>query len=269
MRSRLAVSAVLVVCAATVAGCGGASGIAGRQGSPGSVVQARAAGADLTSAGLARTLAHSVARAESVHVAGHVTAGRHEVKFAVDQARSGTVLHGLRVRAHAVVDGSSVTLLVVDGAAYVRAPELLGDTHSKSWLGVHLGGAGQPLAQAYHRIASRLQLSHLPALLRSAAAVRDLGPQVVHGVRATHYRLRLNTDRLARTFAGPGLDLGLRKPDVGRRTVTADLWLDARGLPVQLTAATRGVSATLSFSHWGESVTVQAPPAAEVGWLSR
>lgn len=269
MRSRLAVSAVLVVCAATVAGCGGASGIASRQGSPSSLVRAGADGADLTGAGLARTLAHSVAKAESVHVSGRVNAGRHEVTFALDQARTGTVLHGLRIRAHARVDGSPVTLLVVDGAAYIRAPQLMGNTHSKAWLGARLGGAGQPLAEVYHRIASRLQISHLPALLRSAAAVRDLGPQVVHGVRATHYRLRLNPNQLARAFAGPGLGLGLDRPDGARRIVTADLWLDARGLPVRLSAASRGARATLSFSHWGESVSVQAPPAAEVRWLSR
>jgi hypothetical protein len=67
--------------------------------------------------------------------------------------------------------------------------------------------------------------------------------------------------------------------DGGMTTLTNDVWLDAENLPVRLKMdmpftnpadkKPTTLKTTVDYSDWGKAVTVEAPPASEVGELPR
>lgn len=188
-------------------------------------------------------------------------------------------------RITADVAGQTYEVRALGGAVYASGPALQALTGGRAWARVDVA----TLAQLVGGVATpSTGPSAVPdpakvgGLVARAVSVRDLGAATVHGITGHSYRLSVPVAAIAQLTAGTGLPL-----DAGQRSqlrqgvdalarqgvpvLSADLTLDGRDRPLQLTTATPAlaggiapVRVTVAFSSWGAPLKVTAPPAAQV-----
>jgi len=140
------------------------------------------------------------------------------------------------------------------------------------WVSVDVDSA--PGATGLGSLASTGGVRPLLDTLRSVTTVTELGPQQVGGVATTHYRATITASSLVGSLAGlapggsiPGLPAGAIPGLPSDAAVPVDVWVDASGRLVGLTAAlgsggSPAASVRLAFADFGAPLQVSAPSGA-------
>ncbi len=189
----------------------------------------------------------------------------------------------------AKVAGQAYEVRALNGAIYASGQALQGLTGGKTWARVDVptltklaAGAAGPTA----RPTSVPDPTRVGALVAQAVSVRDLGTATVNGTAGHTYRVTLPVAAIAQLASGTGSPLDAQQSTKLRQGVdalaaqgvtvlSADLTLDAKNRPLQLTTATPALAGgipsmrvTTVFSGWGAALRVTAPPASQVTVLT-
>ncbi|MFF5492209.1 hypothetical protein [Streptomyces aquilus] len=163
----------------------------------------------------------------------------------------------------AVQDDPKIHCLLVDGAYYYDVdPQASGPLRGKEWMKVDASAVfGENGAGAMDTGAN--PTASLKGL-KYASDVEDLGSQTVNGHKATHYRAVIDQEHMGRfkeAYTGDGSLLN--QMTGGASTITMDVWLGEKDLPVRLVQGMGKMTVTMDFEKFGATATVKAPPAAE------
>lgn len=187
------------------------------------------------------------------------------------------------------VAGQAYEVRALDGAVYASGPAVQALTGGKTWSRVDVatlaqlaGGAPKPAGGP----TAVPDPTKVGALVAQAVSVRDLGTATVDGAAGHTYRVTLPVATIAQLASGTRSPLDAEQGTQLRQGVdalaaqgvtvlSADLTLDAKDRPLQLTTATPALAGgiasmrvTTAFSGWGAPVRVTAPPASQVTVLS-
>ncbi len=155
---------------------------------------------------------------------------------------------------------------------FLALPAAKGIPRSKPWLRVS-DAPRTRLGRDLGPVAEQLRVAFDPGqslgLLRAAERVEVVGPGTVEGVATTEHRALVRMSRAITVAEDPAVKAQYRAMlDAGVRTLRFQVWLDATGLPLRLSAevpTTRAVfSVTGVYRRWGEPVRIAAPGAKKV-----
>ncbi len=168
------------------------------------------------------------------------------------------------------VAGKQVEMRLVRKVIYVRSAGLLG-TGSKPWVKVDLGDAANPFSQ----MLKNANPADFGAYLKAVKSLKDKGLETVDGVSTHHYTLTVDTAKAmaaGHAMQGGGMSKmqgqGMSQLGVPAQ-IAVDAWLNGDNLPVKMTVDLgKTASIEAHFSKYGKPVSVQAPPAKQVGTFS-
>lgn len=201
----------------------------------------------------------------SAHVRATINARGLMLSINGDVAVKGKTITDVaaRLRANVLLPRGSATLLLTEGAAYVKTSGLpLPTSSSKPWLKFDLTGSNSPVEAMYNSLMTRLDPAPMVKAFRATTQLRRVGSATIKGVPTTHYVVTVDTAKALRFFgstdmAGSHVDQMRAKLP---KTFDYDVWLDSSHRPVRIKGAYAGIAVDVSFSSWGEPVTVHAPP---------
>lgn len=166
---------------------------------------------------------------------------------------------------------ADVEMRMVDGVIYMNFGDLadrmgLGDT---PWLKLDPAAFGVPDS------AMRQQQNPADLLqtLRGIGDVEAVGSATVRGVDTTEYRGTVDL-RKALDGLGPDVTDAMKRQlgQLGVASMPVRVWVDGDGLPrreeIELSAGGQTVSARIDFFDYGADVSVQTPPADQIGELT-
>lgn len=167
-----------------------------------------------------------------------------------------------------------IGLILVDGAIYLKLGDLGQQKGGKAWVKVDPKGTDQ-LSKSFSALGESLTQAGDVAgnikLLEAGATVKDLGPESLDGVAATKYLITTDIAVALKTATGAAKDGLEQLKKSGITTVTATLWVDGQNLPVQYQQVSKAeggeATTTVRYSDWGKPVSIEAPPASQVGTL--
>jgi hypothetical protein len=228
--------------------------------------------------------------AKTAKVYEKVTVEGASASFALpDMTATGAVdLVGRKATMAMKVGGQDADLVMIGSVVYERIPALRAAT-GKQWLKIDLDTIGQ--AAGVEGLGSLAQsTSNDPgaalAYLRGAGSVEDAGHESVRGETTTHYKAVVDLEQAAgrapeaqaRTLRQVAKLLGVAKQPI-------DVWIDGDGrvrrltetidytkanLPASVpkTALPKRMTILVEYFDFGTPVSVEAPPASDVGDFS-
>ncbi|HEX9339033.1 MAG TPA: hypothetical protein VF892_24240, partial [Pseudonocardiaceae bacterium] len=115
--------------------------------------------------------------------------------------------------------------------------------------------------------------------IAQAGTITNVTHDSVDGVATTHYSITVDVQKMIATMGGSNNAAEKQAmSQLGLKSMPFDIWVNSDNLPVKITTdlavgsmagagAPSQVDVTVNYSHWGESVAIQAPPADQVGTL--
>ncbi|MFJ9715119.1 hypothetical protein ACIRPQ_04100 [Streptomyces sp. NPDC101213] len=160
-------------------------------------------------------------------------------------------------------DAPTTRMLFVDGAYYYDVdPQASGPLEGKEWMKVDSSAVfGEQGAQALS--GSNGSPSASMKGLKYANDVEDLGPETVNGKATTHYRAVVDQKQMGKFKDAFGTLTGS-----GATSLTMEVWVGAKDLPVRMIQEFGTIKVTMDFDKFGETAAVKAPPAAQTGDLT-
>jgi alpha-tubulin suppressor-like RCC1 family protein len=150
--------------------------------------------------------------------------------------------------------------------------------NGKSWLRVDLRRALKRFGMNLEQLATNANQLPSGALapLRGSKDAKKLGSDTINGVRAAHYRVRIDLNEAVTRAtrqerkALQRLLLAEKKQGLSGVPATAEVWVSEDGLVRRVSEQLRGIgTATMTFSDYGAPVHVESPPADKTIDLSR
>ncbi|MDO0933292.1 hypothetical protein QQY66_16945 [Streptomyces sp. DG2A-72] len=174
------------------------------------------------------------------------------------------------VQMQTLTDAPKVRCLFVDGDYYYDVdPQPSGPLAGKEWMKID-GSAvfGEDADQALSGSSGGSPSASMKSL-KYAEDVEDLGTETVNGQRTTHYRAVLDKNKMGKLKELYGDDESLYNSMLGADgSLTMDIWVGDKDLPVRLTQKTGAMKVTMDFEKFGATADVKAPPAAQTGDLT-
>ena len=184
------------------------------------------------------------------------------------------------VQMNLVSSQATVSEIWIGSTIYMKDPALTGALGGKTWVSFNLssmGAAGSAMSSETSTLKNTNPASLIESML-VADNLADLGSQTVDGVQTTHYSGTINP---ATAYDGAAAKKYLTPAEIqqlqsagstaGASSEKIDIWLASDGLPVQIvivdSTSAGSTTSTMQFSGWGQSVSISAPPASEVGSL--
>ena len=170
---------------------------------------------------------------------------------------------------------SSMELRMLYPVTYMRV-ESLPLPADKSWIKVDLQKAANTLGVKLPlQLGGNQSPTDALAQLRGSKDAKKLGTDTIDGVKATHYRVKIDVDKaLARATpqqrkALKELIRAAKRDGVDVVPTHADVWIGDDGLVRRFTEKLGSVGTmAMTFSDYGEPVTIEAPPVDETIDLS-
>ncbi|MCX5369798.1 hypothetical protein OG613_17710 [Streptomyces sp. NBC_00015] len=170
----------------------------------------------------------------------------------------------------AMQDDPKMRMLFVDGAYYYDVdPQASGPLEGKEWMKID-GSAvfGRQGAQALSGSGGGSPSASMKGL-KYADNVEDLGSETVNGKTATHYRAVVDQKGMGKYKEAYGNEDNLFGSLTGGATsITMDVWVGAKDLPVRMIQEIGTMKVTMDFEKFGATAGVKAPPAAQTGDLT-
>ncbi|MEJ1195999.1 MULTISPECIES: hypothetical protein [unclassified Streptomyces] len=169
-----------------------------------------------------------------------------------------------------LTDSPTVRTLFVDGAYYYDIdPQPAGPLAGKEWMKID-GSAvfGESGAAAMSGGGGGASPADSMKGLKYASDVDDLGKETVNGKSTTHYRAVLDQEDMGKfKEAFSGAD-SLLNSATGGSSITMDIWVGDKDLPVRLKQEFGAMEVTMDFDKFGATKEIVAPPAEQTGDLT-
>jgi hypothetical protein len=159
--------------------------------------------------------------------------------------------------------------LFVDGAYYYDIdPQPSGPLKGKEWMKLDASAVfGDKGAQAFQGSSGAGSPAAAMKGLKYANNVNDLGKETVDGQSTTHYRAVVDKEHMGKfkkAFGDQNSLFGSATGGVGD-SVTMDVWVGAKDLPVRMKQRFGSMTVTMDFEKFGATAAIKAPPAAQTG----
>lgn len=159
----------------------------------------------------------------------------------------------------------AVEMRLVDEVLYVRGAEEA--EPGKPWGRLDLAG-GSPMASAFGSAAVTMENADPRRSLREVAGIGELsatGPAQVDGAQVTRYAIDVDLAAFAELRGASAEEVA----ELSSGTLTYAVFLDSDDLPrrISIELPTPTANYAIDYTGWGEPVTVEAPPAAQVAEL--
>jgi hypothetical protein len=188
---------------------------------------------------------------KSAHVAFAMTSGAEQV----------TGEGGYRVGPDLAADfnitaaAGPTRFIMLDKTIYLQRP-------GQTW--VRYAGNRPEVSQLAASMVGQTDIGAQIAKLRTAGTVTGTADETIEGRPATRYAIDVDVAKLAAAEPDPVLRAALNSlHDKGTSTLPYILWLDRDNLPVR-TSITGPASVTATYTHWGEPLEVNPPPADQI-----
>jgi hypothetical protein len=161
-------------------------------------------------------------------------------------------------------------MLFAKGAYYYDIdPQPSGPLKGKEWMKIDSSAIfGEKGAQAFSGSSGGNPAASMRAL-KYASDVEDLGKETVDGQSTTHYRAVVDKAHMGKFKDAYGDKNNLAGSMTGGAdSMTMDIWVGAKDLPVRLKQQIGKLKVTMDFEKFGATAPVKAPPAAQVGDLT-
>jgi hypothetical protein len=167
----------------------------------------------------------------------------------------------------------AMQLVYLDKVIYLKNAQLSQATGGKPWLKVDLASQARQAGFDLDTLLNQSQQAN-PAeqtkMLTASKDVREVGEETVNGVETTHYTGSTTVEQaLAKLDADTRAELGQAYRDIGGTKINFDLWADDEQLPRKLVSKIPTPEGTMTMTmvylDYGKTVTVNAPPAEQVG----
>ncbi|WP_405872592.1 MULTISPECIES: hypothetical protein [unclassified Streptomyces] len=175
------------------------------------------------------------------------------------------------VRMQQLTASPTVRMLFVGGAYYYDIdPQPSGPLKGKEWMKIDSSAIfGEKGAQAFSGGAGNSSPTASMKALKYANDVEDLGKQTVDGQSTTHYRAVVDQAQMGKFKDAYGdKDNLLNSATGGASSMTMDIWVNGKDLPVRMKQVIGKVKVTTDFEKFGATTAVKAPPAAQTGDLT-
>jgi hypothetical protein len=170
-----------------------------------------------------------------------------------------------------LTDSPTTRMLFVDGAYYYDVdPQPSGPLAGKEWMKVDSSAVfGESGADALSSAAGGGSPSASMKSLKYADDVEDLGKEKVDGRPTTHYRAVIDQKGMGKLKDAYANEGNLFNSMTGGSTsITMDVWVGAKDLPVRMTQQFGVMKVTMDFEKFGATKDIAAPPAAQTGDLT-
>jgi hypothetical protein len=163
--------------------------------------------------------------------------------------------------------GTTTKILIIGAVIYIEVPEAdRAETQGKRWMKMDLSAAGGQAGSAFTKQMDDIDPVRQVKALLAAESVSVVGEETIDGVKTVHYTVTNPLD----TYLGQ-LDAGARAATEkelsksGIKEVKTDLWVDDKYQPRRVHVVMGTASdVTVNYTDYGKTVTIEAPPAAEV-----
>jgi hypothetical protein len=221
---------------------------------------------------------------QTVHVTG-------DVEYVMDPADPTSLRERvvLNIPSLGMMPGGTIEMIIgKDSMIYIRAPMLASFIPATTpW--IKLDPSSLPQSQGeLGAAAAAANPAAILAAIKDALTVEEVGPDMVDGSDATHYRASVDLVKLLPLLASMTsehpTDAQMKKAKdklakVGLETLPIELWVDGDGFLKQLQLAPdlskvdpdhpgTSFSLTLTFSDIGEPISIDVPPASQVTDIS-
>lgn len=160
-----------------------------------------------------------------------------------------------------------VQVIIVNGDVYTKG--LSRGNPSKPW--TKNAGESKEIAAALKQADPRLALK----MFSDVGALKQVGTETVDGISATHYSVTVELAKVAKQHPELADILNVLIQN-GVKTQNVQLWVDSQKRPVRISmsaqlpnpansGSTINSTQSVDFTDWGVPVTIQAPPADQVG----
>jgi hypothetical protein len=275
MRSRTLLVAGIGAALITLAGCGGTSisGSASPQGAGGTPAIASVAdlGALVQHNASGKNAAH-IQLAMTIPGAGDITAAG-DMKFAGAQSaeQMTMTLPGM----------GDLQMVMVGKIIYLKIPSslagLAGGSSTKPWTKVDLNSSGALSSLgSTANLADQADPTQLINQIAQSGTITGVKSETLGGVATKHYSITVDVQKMIATMGSGSAAEQQAMSGLGAHSMPFDIWVNSDNLPVKITtklavpgltggAGASEVDMTVTYSNWGESVNIQAPPADQVG----
>lgn len=262
MLRRTALAGAAVAALGLAAGCGGSSGDQHGKGASGAASATAGAkssgfapGSAVDQASVKKMFSDAVAAATTVHVEMTMD-GQIQMTGSGDMDMKSKPVEADLKLASSTLGSDSIRMLMVDNAMYLQMAAL-GDKYVK----VSLTDKNSPLAQmGLNSLDPTAMFDKFSDAITGGTYV---GKETVDGTPTDHYRLDVDTTAIASALPSAMASLGAQASALPA-TEKIDVWFDGDGRYKQMKMQTGGENVSETFSDWGKTVTVKAPPASQV-----
>lgn len=234
-----------------------------------SAASAGAAGREVRTAGdLVALVKRAASREKSARITFDTTAAGRTVR-AAGQVRWGAAGPAMTMTMDLPGAGST-QVVVLDDTLFLKLPPGQSPVAGKPWLKISAAGS-DPLSRQLAPLLARLRQAGDPTanldVLAGAGPITGRARETVGGTAATRYTFAIDVAKGAATATGTTKEALDKLVAIGVKDFRYMLWVDDAGRPVRFVVSevVRDVAATVTgtYSHWGEPVTITAPPASQ------
>ncbi|MFF5987802.1 LolA-like protein [Prauserella flavalba] len=170
--------------------------------------------------------------------------------------------------------GQSVEMRLVDQAMYMKMAGLEAQTGGKPWAKISLDGT-DPMSQQLSSSMEQSDPTKTLEYIKEAGEITNSEKTTLDGQEVTHYTIELDFKKIASEM-GAASGITPEQAEQLPAKLPMELWLNSDNLPVQVVmdmgkmmeaagAGGQEAKMTMKYSDWGAPVTVEAPPADQVG----
>ena len=213
-------------------------------------------------ADLSSSLRSGVHGISSAHFVVDASFGGQPLTASGDETLAGGKLTALQASAHLPGGLGAAKIVVADGVTYAELPASL-RSGNKPWQKLSADSSNPVVAQLAGFVDAALAaagLGTLPDVVTAGSSVTKEGTTKIAGTTTTHYTLTIAPARLPSSLT--------KTADLGSKPIPADIYLDKSDRPIRvhvsLTIGGQGTDTTVTFSKFGQPVTIQPPPAGQV-----
>jgi len=171
----------------------------------------------------------------------------------------------------------SMEMTLINKTLYMKLPASAASqmgAGDKPWVKISPDGTdplSKSLGPMVQNLDSNFDIAKQMEQVKAAGSIDKTAKETLNGEQTTHYWLTIDMKKAAQNLPDPEMrKLAEQASSVG--SIKEELWVNADNLPVQLVVATPAIqgqtaTVTVKYTDWGKPVTIQAPPADQVGEL--
>ena len=170
-------------------------------------------------------------------------------------------------------------MVLVDNVLYIQLPESeRSQMGGKPWVKISANGddpVSKMLGSMLSTVSDNVDVTKQIEQIKNAGTITKSAQENLDGQQVVHYWIDVDVQKLAAQQTNEVMKSALESlAKQGTKTLKYEMWVRGDGLPAKFTTqmpvgAGQPVAVTVGFTDWGKPVSVQAPPADQVGEMPK